>query len=291
VYVTEADQLTALGAADGKPVWRLPLTKADPLAVRSTAGRGWVVAVTKSGRVLAVRASNGEPVWQHDLDSAPHAPPTLSADRVYVPCANGRIVALALESGEPVWERRVGGLPGEILALEARLYAGSTDTFLYCLMTKDGRIDWRWRTGGDIIGAAAADTRSVYFLSRDNVVRALDKTSGGQIWLKPLPFRPTSGPQLAGTTLVVAGQASAIKAFNTKDGAAAPDIPAGNEVAAPPQILWDQASGLPMLAVVTRDVVKGDTVSLSIRTREPAATPFAPLPNPITPAPIPETRP
>jgi outer membrane protein assembly factor BamB len=291
VYVTEANQLSALRAADGKAAWHLSLTASDPLATRPGVGHGWLVGVTKAGRVLAVRAKDGREIWQRDLGSPPQAPPTLAQGRVYVPTANGRIVALENETGELIWERHVGGLPGEILAIDTRVYAGSTDNYLYCLMAKDGRIDWRWRTGGSIIGAPVADAHSVYFLSRDNVVRALDQTSGGQYWMKPLPFRPTSGPQLAGTTLVVAGQSPAIKTFNTKNGAPAPDIPAGEDVAAPPQVLWDPATALPMLAVVTRNIVKGDTVALSIRTTEPAPTPFAPLPNPVTPAPITETRP
>ena len=36
-----------------------------------------------------------------------------------------------------------------------------------------------------------------------------------------------------------------------------------------------------MLLVVTRDVAKGDSVTLMMRSIEPAATPLVPLPNPV----------
>ena len=37
-------------------------------------------------------------------------------------------------------------------------------------MATDGRVDWRWRTGGDVIGKPVADERYVYFVALDNVL-------------------------------------------------------------------------------------------------------------------------
>jgi outer membrane protein assembly factor BamB len=289
VYIVDADGIVALHADSGQPAWRTTLN--DPLAVRPTAGHGWLIAATKTGDLVAIRASNGEIVWQQNVGSPLHAPPTIRGDRIFAPTADSRIVARDLESGGPAWERKVAGSPNEILAVADRLYAGSTDNFLYCLMAGDGRIDWRWRTGGDISAAPVADSRAVYFVSYDNVVRALNLVSGGQYWMKPLPFRPTSGLLLSGTTVVVAGQSAAIKTFNAKDGVPAVDIAAGEEVAAPPQLLEDPKTHLPMLVIITRHIVNGDSVSLSIRSIEPAATPFGPLPNTVTPPPMQATRP
>jgi glucose dehydrogenase len=211
---------------------------------------------------------------------------TSAPQRVYVPTTGGRIVALEMATGEPAWERRVGGLPGEVLALGGRLYAGSSDNFMYCLLAKDGQIDWRYRSGADVLGAPVADDHRVYVVSMDNVLRAFNQVSGGQQWMRALPFRPTAGPLLAGGVLAVAGQFPTIKTFNAKDGSPATDIAAGEEVAAPPQLLQEPGTGLPMLVVVTRNILRGDTVALSVRTLEPAGTPFAPLANSITPPPM-----
>ena len=172
LFLVEPDALTALHTADGSLAWRIPL--ADELVVRPVWDNGWLVVAIKDGTILAFRATDGYLVWRRDLGSPAHAAPALASDRVYVPVADGRIVALKVETGEPIWERRLGGPPNEILALENRLYAGSKDNFFYCLMTKDGRIDWRWRTGGDVIGTPIADEQRVYFVALDNVLRALD---------------------------------------------------------------------------------------------------------------------
>lgn len=289
LYVAEADHIDALRAEDGTRAWRVAL--AEPLAIRPSTADGWLVAATKSGTLLGLRGSDGELRWQHDAGSPLQAPPTIHGDRLYVPQADSRIVAYELQTGKPVWERRIGGSPNEILAVDERLYMGSTDNFLYCLLAKDGRKDWRWRTGGDITTRPVADRRAVYFVSFDNMLRALDLTSGGQYWMKPLPFRPTLGVRLSGSTLLVAGQSPTVKVFNARDGAPGVDIAAGDEVAAPPQVLQDPQTQLPMLALVTRHIVNADSVSLGVRTMDPAATPFVPLANPVTPPPMPVTRP
>jgi outer membrane protein assembly factor BamB len=291
VFVTETTALTALRASDGGVAWRYPLP--EPLTVRPGTSSGWIVMVTKAGNVLAVHAADGHLAWQRDVGSPPHASPGLGGGRVYVPTAGGQIVALNLENGEPAWEHRVGGLPGEILARENRVFAGSTDHFLYCLLANDGRIDWRWRMNAtDIIDAPVADGQRVYFVALDNVLRSLNQTSGGQYWMRALPFRAISAPLLAGGTLLVAGKESpTIKAFNAKDGAPAPDIAAGENVAVGPEVPQEPPTGLTTLVVVTRNIVRGDTVTMSVHTFEPVPTPLAPLPTVVTPAQMQEKPP
>lgn len=289
VFVAEAESLVALHAADGSVAWRVDL--AEPLAMRPVFDNGWLVGATADGVVLAFRAADGHLVWKQALGAPAHAPPALAADRVYLSATNGRVVSLRVETGEPVWERRVGGSPNEILALDDRLYVGSTDNFLYCLMTKDGRIDWRWRTGADIVAAPIADERAVYFVSYDNVLRALDRTSGGQKWMQALPLRPTAAPAIAGSTLLVGGQSPTIRTYNVKDGAPTTEINAGAEVGAPPHVLSQPVTGLPMVLVVTRDIAKGATATLSVRSIDPIPTPVGPLGNPVMPGPTPPIRP
>jgi outer membrane protein assembly factor BamB len=283
VFTSEPDAIVARRAADGSVAWTIPL--AGPLAVPLAFDHGWLVAALQTGTVIALRAGDGGTVWTRDLGSAAHGRPAFAEDRVYVPVENGRVVALDVATGAQVWERRVGGQPNEILAVDSRLYVGSTDNYLYCLLSKGGVIDWRWRTGGDVIGRPAADERRVYFVSLDNVLRSLDRTSGGQRWMRGLPLRPTSGPVIAGTTIVVAGLGTAVKTYNLSDGTPATDLSAGGDVAAPPYALEHPVKKLPMLLVVSRDLVKGATATLAIRSLDPPSSPVAPLPNLVTPGP------
>jgi outer membrane protein assembly factor BamB len=283
VFLSEPEAIVARRAADGTVAWTAPLS--DALAVRLVCDGGWLVAATQGGHLRTMRAADGATVWERDLGAPAHGAAALGGERLYVPAANGRIVALDVETGATVWERRVGGQPHDVLAFGDRLFVGSTDNYFYALLAKNGAIDWRWRTGGDVIGRAAADEHGVYFISLDNVVRSLNRVSGGQQWMRGLPLRPTSGPIIAGATLVVGGIGPALKTYNLKDGTPATDVSAGADSAAPPHAFDHPMTHLPMLLTVGRDLVKGATATLVVRSIDPAPTPIAPLPNAVTLAP------
>ena len=289
VFVPEADRLVALRAADGAAAWEL--STPEPLALPPVWSNGWLVIGSARGTLRALHADSGNVAWTRELGVALHAAPAVTGDRVYVPASDGRLLAFSLTDGSPLWERRIGGQPNDILALAERLYVGSTDNYLYCLMTKDGRIDWRWRTGADVRGMPVSDGSRVYFVSLDNVLRGMNAVSGGQLWLKGLPIRPTSGPALSGATLLVVGQSSNVRTFNARDGAAGTDIAAGEEIAAPPHVVSAGTQPLPMVLFVTKHITKGAAATLHIRSIDPAAAGLqAPLPNPVMPPPMPATR-
>jgi outer membrane protein assembly factor BamB len=280
----EPDGLTALRADDGSVAWRLPL--AEKLAQRPVWDNGRLVLATMGGAIHALGALDGHIFWSADVGSRANALPALAADRVYVPTVDGRLIALRVDDGTVEWERKLGGAPHEIRALDERVYVGASDDFLYCLIAKDGRVDWRWRTGGDAVGAPASDERRVYFVALDNVLRGMNQTSGSQQWMRPLPLRPVAGVVMAGSTLVVAGQAPALRGYNTSDGAAAGEVPVTGEVAAPPYAFVNPATRLPSLLYVTRDLAKGATATLITRSLDPATAQIAPLPNAIMPPPL-----
>ena len=326
LYMLEADTIKALKVGDGSVAWELPF--ADKLAVDPVWENGWLFVASASGAVRALRATDGQLIWTRDLKSPAHALPALAADRVYIPTTDNRIVALRVENGEPLWDRRLGGAPNDILALDDRIYAGSQDNFFYCVMAKDGRIDWRWQTGADVIGRPIADDRHVYFVSLDNVLRAMNLVTGGQQWMRPLPIRPAFGPVRSGSTIVVAGQAT-LHAYNSKDGVAAagalagvvqppPDaVPAQAEasaagadtppakappaflalspyakIAAPPYVVEHPATRRPLMLLLFTEIDRGASATLVTHTVEPALIPtVAELPNLVQIAPVTPTTP
>jgi outer membrane protein assembly factor BamB len=286
VFVAEADAVLALHDDTGVTAWRFPLKErlSTPLAWSN----GWLIATAASGTVLAFRARDGSLIWQQELGAPIHASAALAADRVYLPMTDGRIVALRIETGEPLWERRLGGSPNEILALDWTLYVGSNDNYFYAIAARDGQILWRWGTGADVIGRPVVDDRRVYFVSFDNVLRALDRKTGNQRWKRPLPLRPTRGPVVMGDALFVSGTSGTAPAYFLKDGNPAGSLAASGELAASPHVVAGER--LPMLLLVARDIARGTIVRALTRAIEPQPTPVSPLPNAITP-PIPNEPP
>jgi outer membrane protein assembly factor BamB len=205
-----------------------------------------------------------------------------------VPLSDGRLVALDITSGTPLWERRLGGAPNQLLAKRGRLYVGAHDNFLYCVEAAEGRIAWRWRTGGDVVDAPIADEDRLYFGSYDNVLRALDLDSGAQRWKRSLPLRPLGSPVMASTALLVGGLSPMLRGYAMKDGAAAGEIATGGTLAGPPHAI--DVNGLPMVVFVARDVAKGTVMTAVMRSFEPPVLPLTPLPNP-TPVSVPTNAP
>ena len=277
VFVVEPGVLAARYATDGDIAWELPFT--DTLAVPPVWDNGWLITASTTGEVIAFRAKDGQLIWRRNIGAPAHARPALSADRVYLPMSDSRVVALRVETGAPLWERRLGGAANDILALDERIYLGSQDKYMYCLNTEDGAVDWRWQTGGPVIGLPVVDERTVFFVSLDNVLRALNRSSGVQRWKSALPLRPASGPLKAGDTLVVTGVSPALRAYKVQDGKPAGDLPAAGELAAPPHLFTWPSEPFPIVVAVTRDLVKGSTVAAWTRSFDPAIAAITPLPN------------
>ena len=277
LFMAEPHSLAALAEENGAVSWRMPFD--GTLAVPLVWDNGWLVAVDSSGTAMAYRATDGELIWRRAIGARAHARPALAADRVYVPADDGRIVALRVDTGEVVWSRRLGGAPNEIRALDDRLYVGSSDKFFYCISSDSGEVLWRWRTGGDVIGVPVVDERRVYFVSLDNVLRALDRRTGNQLWKRALPVRPLAGPERAMDTLIVAGLTPTLRAFRLTNGTPAGDIPVQGELAARPYLVRSPDLSTPLVVIVTRDIAKGAMATAVAHTFEPAILPFAPLPN------------
>lgn len=283
VFLANAEHVTALRQADGSVVWQVPF--AGTLVAPLVWDQGWLLGAERAGQMRAFRGEDGAEVWRRDLGSDVNSPPVLSGDRVYAALADGRVVALDVATGSTVWERHLGDKPNEMLARDGRVYVGSDDNYFYSLNATDGTVNWRWRTGGDVVGAPLADDRLVYFVSKDNVLRALDRRSGAQRWKRALPGRPTRGVVRVGDTLLVSGLSAKVTAYAVRDGAPAGEVTAPGEVASAPHVA--EVRGLPQVVLVSRDIEAGTRIAAFRRSVDPLMdSPLPVLPNPLViPAP------
>jgi outer membrane protein assembly factor BamB len=151
VFVSAPAAIEARAAADGSVRWRVPID--GDVTGGLTWDQGWLLAVTSRGTAIAIRARDGQTIWQQPAGAAASVAPALGADRAYLVLDDGRVQSRRLLTGDLVWERKLGGRPAQLLPLDDRIFVGSRDRFFYCLATKDGDVKWRWRAGGDVIGA------------------------------------------------------------------------------------------------------------------------------------------
>ena len=234
VIVADATSLVALRASDAQVLWKVDM--GSPVSAAPLWDTGWLVVMLENGEVVALRGIDGHELWRLPLHGALLGQPSIGGTELFVPVDDGRVVAVDLQTGNRLWERTLGGSPQEILPLDA-VFVGATDNYFYRLSRRNGSVDWRWRTGGDIVGTPAFDEDRVFFVSLDNILRSLDRGSGVQRWRQPLDGRPSSGPILIDDVLLVSGVSPILRTFDAATGRPANRLQAPGELAAPPVLL------------------------------------------------------
>ena len=295
VYVATADAIHAVETKDGRVAWTTPVAGAitSPIVWDS----GWLIVTTETGEVIALNGTSGQEVWRRNVGSSASRPAALAGPHVYLALDDYRIISLDIRTGAEVWQRRLEGVGSAILALDDRLFVGSTDNFFYCLSTRDGNLLWRWRAGADITGQAAVDTSQVYVASLDGLLRALDRGHGAQRWKRALPMRPLAGPLVAGDLVLLTGLAPEVQAYSRQDGKPAqtftlPNLqPSTQQVlAAPPIMIMRPPPEWRTLVMVTRE----GQLFAARRTWDPPLAPLSTIPGktlPAEPLPRPATSP
>jgi outer membrane protein assembly factor BamB len=213
----------ALDAATGRTRWQhdlgavviLPPVSADTGLLFLTAANDAVLLAVDDGREL----------WRQPINGRAMSVAAAAGGRAWIGLDDGRLLAMQTSTGAIRWTRTLPGAAFVMTPLGDRLLVGSADNFLYALRDKDGGTAWRWRTGGDVVGAATADARRVYFVSLDATLRAIDLRHGDLRWQRPLAARPVGGPAFAGDVLVVAGVSPELRGYKVSDGGPAGSAP------------------------------------------------------------------
>ncbi len=276
VYLAASDELHALDAATGAPIWRVPLARA--LAVPLVFDTGWLLAVGDTGDVEAFRAADGQRLWTASLGAPPRSPAVAGDnDAIYFTLANGRVVSLNLSDGAERWGQQLPGQLSEPAAAEERVFVGSTDNFFYALEAATGNLKWKWRSGGDVSGAAAGDNL-VFITSLDNIIRAVNRGNGNQRWRKATPSRPVVPPRAFRGVALVTGIGRSLTAFSAKTGVEVGTYVAPGDLHGPALIDPTLTPFRVGAAIVLRDGRVAGLYPVAMLFRDHAVVPFTTLP-------------
>jgi outer membrane protein assembly factor BamB len=265
LFVLTTDTLEALASKDGTAVWRLPLPASA--AAAPVVSDDHVFVLLRTGELVVARQADGRVAWRVPVGGTPHASPVVFGDVLLVALDDGRLLCLSRADGKTKWEQKLNGAVTGLAAARDNVYAGALDNFFYCLDVGTGRIKWRWRTGGDLIGDASVDEERAYFVSLDNMIRALDRKSGVQKWTKPLAGRPVVGPMRIGDTLLLSSLSSELRGVAPETGEAAGRYDMGSELGAAPVFVPGSWAANDQLIAVSTDgtvIVLGRRLSLGI---------------------------
>ena len=272
VFTVTEQTIEARDAATGETRWQTPLPggAAAPLSYDT----GWLLASTTGGDFAAFRATDGRLVWRRQLGSPLAGAPGPALDRLFLPLADNRLVALQLSDGVTVWERTLAQPVTGLLALDDQLVFGTAGKQVVSVELTRGRERWNWSIGGDMAGIPAADDKRIYFASRDNILRAVDRNSGNLRWKAGLSSRPAGGPLRLADALLMPLVSNQIVGFDPATGKPSVTAVAAGEIGVQPYVRRDVRQTLPQLITVSRE---GQLQGFG-RRFEPVPQPIAELP-------------
>lgn len=191
--------------------------------------------------------------WTLSLKAPVSASPVTQGGRLFVAAEDGNVRAFDLKTRKPLWLFHTEGAIASTPAIaDGRLHVLSRDGFLYTL-SLDGRLLWRFRTGGEhrfaAVGGYGLDLvlgpipdpwdlyqssplvhdGKVYFGSSDGHVYALDAATGRQAWAHDAGDPVHSSPTYAGGRILVGTWGTKVLALNATTGARVWEFQGGAE--------------------------------------------------------------
>ncbi len=114
------------------------------------------------------------------------ASPSLAGDMAYFGDYEGTVFGLNIKTKKMIWEIPGTAESGSVLAVPAvgnnYVVIGNEDKYLYCYNALTGKLIWKYRTNGRIVGSAVVTKTKVLFTSMDGTVNILGLIDGKKLW-------------------------------------------------------------------------------------------------------------
>ncbi len=232
VYVVSATgQLGAFRLQDGGRIWSQKLEQRITAGVDGNADLLLVGA--EDGRLTGLSPNAGELRWQQSLSSTVTAVSNVLDGRVVARTGDGYIYALSVESGKIVWKlnRPVPTLSlqgqGQPILARGAAIVGLDNGRVLLLSLKTGAVGWEKTVASprgrselermvDIDGRMALDGSTLYVVTYNGQVAAIDARSGNLIWKREASS--VTGVTLAPNALVFSDDEGVVWKLDRRTG-------------------------------------------------------------------------
>ncbi len=166
----------------------------------------YIVLTNAQRSVIAYNFHTAEELWRLRIGDIESSPLFLNA-KLYVGTLNGELYCIDAETGNIDWKYSVSSDSKKRLIRSSPASDGTS--IIFCCddgnifsMHKDGTVDWRAQTGGDIIASPAIFAEHVYVCSADSCIYSFSIRTGLSEWRKKLSARIYSSPAVSEKSVV-----------------------------------------------------------------------------------------
>ena len=234
-----------LNKENGKVKWRYEVEEKEPRAFiffstpTIAEGRLYIGAANK--QLYCLDAETGKLVWKYMASDWIRSRPACQGDKVYVASIDGTIHCLKQKNGEAQleWKTKVGTHPifSDLTLSKENLFITSSDLYLYCINTKNGKVRWRRSLledsyemvvryrgakrerlagGEDYQSSPVIAEGKVFIGGPSHFVYAIDAESGKEIWRFEVGGQIAGGPVYSNSRIFV-GQKGGTEYFYCLD--------------------------------------------------------------------------
>ena len=237
IYTVDAlNQVTAINAKTGEPLWQVELTPDDVMTSSSGAlayDEGRLFVSTGFGQLIALDAKSGKVIWRQMLSAPMRGAPAVRAGRVVVITVDDHTYCLAEDDGQTLWTHQGTIEPASLLAGNTPAIDGNTVVVpytsgeLFALRIETGAVIWQDTIANngtsqgianlaDITGRPIIDRGRVYVIGHADIMAAIDLHSGKRIWERDIGG--LQSPWIAGDYLYQITNSNEIICMDAKSG-------------------------------------------------------------------------
>lgn len=214
IYVgTDENDFYALDLATGNVVWKLTYNTTQG----SPAGdRGKVFIGMQNGKVYALDAATGNVAWAFDTDSSIHASPAIFDGKVFIATRGGTLYAFDEDTGTVVWKANLGykaDATPSIYPESGLVLTGTYGGYVKAFHANNGTPAWTSPFLGPIYSTTTVSGNTVYGVTQDGWMFALDKSDGTIMWGMDIGGITFASPAVANGYLVVGTWSNQLLAF------------------------------------------------------------------------------
>ena len=158
--------------------WYRPIDAYISQNTQVIASNGMLYISTARG-LYALDAATGALRWRFDTELPIGNSPTVAGGVVYVGGFDHKLHALNATTGDHLWsfDGATAGYSANPLVISGKVIIGNRDGAMYAIgaqgTAQQGKLIWKYKTGGPIMLTAAAKDGIVYFAANDNYAYAL----------------------------------------------------------------------------------------------------------------------
>jgi serine/threonine protein kinase/outer membrane protein assembly factor BamB len=207
--------LRARIANSGTILWEVTLDKGFTIGtIPTVADDVVVIGFLEKSMITAFSTDDGKILWSFTLDSPIASDSIAFSSYFYFGSSNGVVYAVS-KDGREVWRAKLGGGVETTPAVAfGRVYVGASDGNLYALNASDGKLLWKYATGGPIVASPIVSLNGIVYVgSTDGRVYALDAKNGELVWSDNTGASIEVTPVLDNGMLFVASSDGTIRAY------------------------------------------------------------------------------